>query len=62
MATSIWEEESHEFKLQSLTDDMVTSAEEMFGIKFPDAYLTILKEQNGGRTRYNAFPSSIAAA
>lgn len=62
MATSIWEEESHEFKLQSLTDDMVTSAEEMFGIKLPDAYLTILKEQNGGRTRYNAFPSSIAAA
>lgn len=60
MATSIWEEESHEFKLQSLTDDMVTSAEEMFGITFPDAYLAILKEQNGGRILYNAFPHSMA--
>ena len=59
---SIWQEESNEFKLQPLTDSMVTKAEEMFGVKFPDAYLAILEEQNGGHILYNAFPRSTSFA
>ncbi|MEX6702041.1 SMI1/KNR4 family protein [Peribacillus frigoritolerans] len=32
-----------------LTDEIVKKAEEIFKIKLPNSYLSILKQQNGGQ-------------
>jgi len=43
-----------------LTDEMVARAEQTLGVKLPDAYLTLLRIQNGGYTTnaLRAFPTS----
>ncbi|CAM4151891.1 SMI1 / KNR4 family protein [Bacillus manliponensis] len=47
-----------ELTLQPLTDEIVKKAEEILQVKLPDAYINLLKTQNGGYIEYNAHPSS----
>lgn len=56
MRNTIWKNETDIFKLNTLTEEDIKKVETVFKIKFPDAYLNILKEQNGGGIIYNAFP------
>lgn len=55
---SIWEEEDEYYTLPALTEKMVTEAEKKLGITLPESYITILKEQNGGRIIFDAFSIS----
>lgn len=56
MENSIWKKDNDYYKLNSLTEEDIKKAEEIFNIKLPKAYLNILKDQNGGEIIYNAFP------
>jgi len=44
---------------KDLTDEMVTKAEEILGVKLPAAYLDMLKIQNGGETQGLVFPTKV---
>lgn len=56
---SIWQEENDYYKLELLTDEMVKNAEELLKIKLPNSYINILKQQNGGYIKFNAYPTNI---
>ena len=55
LRNSIWKKDNDIYKLNTLTEEDIKKAEEIFKIKFPEAYLNILKDQNGGEIIYNAF-------
>ncbi|WP_261180596.1 SMI1/KNR4 family protein [Anaerobacillus sp. CMMVII] len=59
MAKSLWQTDINEYKLEQLTDEIIKKAEEVLKVKLPEAYLSILKEQNGGYLLYNAHPSPL---
>ncbi|MEQ1935527.1 MAG: SMI1/KNR4 family protein, partial [Fimbriimonadaceae bacterium] len=42
-----------------LTDEMVAEAERLLGVKLPEAYLALLRIQNGGSTNDFAYPMSV---
>lgn len=56
---NIWQEDTEYGKLEPLTDEMVKKAEEKLGIKLPNSYISILKQQNGGYIKFNAHPSDV---
>lgn len=56
---SIWQEDNDYYKLERLTDEMVKKAEELLNIKLPNSYINILKQQNGGYIKFNAYPTNI---
>lgn len=54
----IWAERDEDYyQLPSLTDKDIEKAELLFNNKLPEAYLAILRIQNGGEIRYNASPT-----
>ncbi|OLS38234.1 hypothetical protein BTR22_07010 [Alkalihalophilus pseudofirmus] len=55
----IWHEDNDYGKLKPLTDEMVRIAEDDLGIKLPDSYLQLLKQQNGGYLIFNAHPTDV---
>lgn len=55
---NIWLDDDY-YKLAPLTDHAVEHAEEKLKVKLPDAYLNLLRKQNGGSLVYNACPSPI---
>ncbi|WEG18895.1 SMI1/KNR4 family protein [Alkalihalophilus pseudofirmus] len=55
----IWHEDNDYGKLKPLTDEMVRKAEDDLGIKLPDSYLQLLKQQNGGYLIFNAHPTDV---
>lgn len=59
LVNHIWEANNNELKLKPLTEKIVKKAEEQFKVKFPNSYLEVLKEQNGGYIIYNAHPSPV---
>ncbi len=56
---NIWQEDNDYGKLELLTIEIVEKAEEKLKIKLPDAYISILNQQNGGYIKFNAHPSDI---
>lgn len=56
---SIWQVDNDYYKLERLTDEMVKKAEELLDIKLPISYINILKQQNGGYIKFNAYPTKI---
>lgn len=42
-----------------LTDDMVSTAESMLGVKLPSLFIDLLKIQNGGYTNGYAYPMTV---
>ncbi|MGE7780449.1 SMI1/KNR4 family protein [Peribacillus sp. NPDC097264] len=59
MGKSIWLEDVEIEKLAPLTDEMVKIAEKQLKVKLPQAYITLLKEQNGGYIECNAYPTDV---
>ncbi|MBM7690745.1 hypothetical protein JOC77_000148 [Peribacillus deserti] len=57
MEMNLWRDDTDEFKLEPLTDEMVKKAEEELKVKLPESYIKILKEQNGGYINYDSHPS-----
>lgn len=57
-----WREEIESYKLKTLTDEVIKNAEAKLSVTLPKSYLRILKEQNGGFIRLNAFPTSEPTA
>ncbi|MED4129833.1 SMI1/KNR4 family protein [Shouchella miscanthi] len=47
-----------EYELEALEDKAVKYVEQYFHVKLPQAYISILKEQNGGYLSTNKFPYS----
>lgn len=45
-----------------LTNEMVSDAEHMLGVKLPEAYLLLLKKKNGGTPKRRCFPMSEATS
>ena len=45
--STFWRDDTDEYKLETLTVEIVKKAEEEFKIKLPESYINILKEQNG---------------
>lgn len=46
------------YKHPPLTDEMLVNAEKELGVKLPEEFVALLKEQNGGYTKGFAFPMS----
>ncbi|MEV0093699.1 SMI1/KNR4 family protein [Streptomyces sp. NPDC050738] len=44
----------------SLDDSLIARAEEVLGVKFPDSYLNVLREKNGGCLRLGCFPTNVS--
>ena len=44
------------YKLNPLNDAIVQEAEDLLNVKLPDAYIDILRKQNGGYIKFNAHP------
>lgn len=59
---NIWQEDNDYGKLETLTDEAVKKAEEKLGVKLPDSYINLLKQQNGGYLNYNAHPAEGASS
>lgn len=59
MGKSIWLEDVDHEKLAPLTDEMVKHAEKHFKVTLPQAYLALMKEQNGGYIERNAYPTDV---
>ncbi len=43
------------YKLDPLTKEMITQAETLFDVEFPDEYIKILSTQNGGYLLYDTY-------
>lgn len=56
---SIWQEDNDYYKPEPLLNAMVASAEEKLNVKLPNSYIKILKQQNGGCIKYDAYPSTV---
>lgn len=54
-----WRQESDYFELQSLTKEMVLSAEKELKVRLPESYITLLEKQNGGYIIFDAHPSPL---
>ncbi|MFS0783119.1 SMI1/KNR4 family protein [Bacillus sp. 1P06AnD] len=59
MKNRIWQEDNEYYKLEPLTEELVKEAEEKLNIKLPQSYIHILKEQNGGYIKFDAYPTSV---
>ncbi len=55
---SIWQVDNDYGKLEPLLDEMVEKAEKKLNIVLPKSYINILKQQNGGYIKFNAYPSN----
>lgn len=54
---NVWDENDTEQKV--LTPDMVIEAERKLSVKLPQSYIELCMIQNGGRLKYDAFPTSV---
>jgi hypothetical protein len=54
--------ESRYFTGPLLTEGMIRAAERGLGYRLPEAYLRLLKSQNGGEPRRDCFPTSSATS
>jgi hypothetical protein len=54
---NVWDRQGSE--LPELTSDMVKEAEKKLGVKLPKSYIELCRIQNGGRLKYDAFPTSV---
>lgn len=54
----IWEETEESSEIAPVSETMINKAEEELGVKLPQAYIQLLREQNGGSIRFNAHPAS----
>jgi hypothetical protein len=59
IAGRFWDRRSEYLVQEPLTDEAVRAVEEEFGVKLPEAYLALLRIQNGGvvSDQYSAFPT-----
>lgn len=55
----IWNKEIKEFTLSKLTAEDVEDAEQLLGVKLPEAYLKLMFEQNGGIPVHRDFPCDM---
>ena len=44
------------YRLNTLNDNVIKEAEELLNAELPEAYIDIIKEQNGGYIKFNAIP------
>ncbi|WP_079527455.1 SMI1/KNR4 family protein [Solibacillus isronensis] len=44
------------YRLNTLNDNVIKEAEELLNVELPEAYINLLKEQNGGYIEYNSIP------
>ncbi|MBN6205162.1 SMI1/KNR4 family protein [Ralstonia pickettii] len=58
MKTRIWQEDE-EYSINPVTNEAVVKAEEKLKVKFPESYISILKEQNGGYIIYDSYPTTF---
>ena len=54
----IWEQTEESMELAPLNEEMINKAQDELGVKLPESYLQLLREQNGGAIRFNAHPAS----
>ncbi|GAF18238.1 hypothetical protein JCM19046_2800 [Bacillus sp. JCM 19046] len=54
---AIWNEDNSGTAFSTLTDEVLQEAERRFGVQLPEAYVELLKQQNGGSLEANAVPS-----
>ena len=56
---AFWDKNSQHEVLPPLTDEMVARAEATLGVRLPDAYVALLRIQNGGYTAdaFQAYPA-----
>lgn len=54
----IWEETEENLEMAPLTEEMINKVQKELGVKLPESYLQLLREQNGGAIRFNAHPAS----
>lgn len=57
MKTTLWAEDDY-LKLAPINDELIKKAEEVLNVKLPESYINLLKEQNGGTLRLDAYPTS----
>ncbi|MFC0560852.1 SMI1/KNR4 family protein [Halalkalibacter alkalisediminis] len=51
------ENHGHDFyKLPQISETNIKKAIDLLGVKLPDEYINLIKEQNGGRTYLNSYP------
>lgn len=56
MDKNLWTYEAFdEYELEDLTKEVIKDTEKILGHTLPDAYLDLVKEQNGGRLHLNVF-------
>ncbi|MDQ0271640.1 SMI1/KNR4 family protein [Cytobacillus purgationiresistens] len=48
--------------IKPATDAEIIEAEKQLKVKLPDSYIRLVKEQNGGRSIHNAFPTKVATS
>ncbi len=60
---NIWSKRPDDmYKLNDVIQQDIDHAEKLFNVKFPEKYVDIIKEQNGGEIIYNAYPTSKPTA
>ncbi len=56
LKSSIWDKDVG-YKPLPVTDSIIEMAEKKLGVKLPESYIKLLKDQNGGSIIYNAHPA-----
>src|SRR5687767_3040881 len=57
MRDYFWLPPAKEFTHAPLTDEQIAAAEELLGVRLPQAYIEIIRAQNGGYLRFDTYPS-----
>ena len=60
MTRTIWKRDAP--ARRGATDEEISSTEDLLNRKLPTAYVELLREQNGGRLLYDAFPTASPTA
>lgn len=58
MKLTLWRTDIEDdiYRLNTLNDSVIKEVEELLNVELPEAYIDILKEQNGGYIVFNAIP------
>ncbi|WP_216827454.1 SMI1/KNR4 family protein [Alkalihalobacterium elongatum] len=55
---NIWQKDNHFYRLDPLTQILLTQTEESLKVKLPNSYIELLNQQNGGYIKYNTYPTN----
>ena len=56
---SIWDKSNDYYTLSTLNDEMILEAEQILGVKLPDSYIKLVREQNGGSLLFDSCPTTV---